>query len=221
MGTAVQEIQMKFDLHVHTKYSKDSILPLEVLRKITKKQGITPIITDHDTIEGNMKFGCKIIAEEIKTLQGEVVGLFMMEKIPGGLTLQETIDRLKQQDSIFYVPHPFDVHRKSSSIGEGIKKINPHAIEVFNPRTFSKENNLKALRYAEENNILKIVGSDAHTRFEIGKTYLEMEDFYSKKEFLQNLKKAKFVTKPAPIWVHALSKTSRQFRKARASLLLP
>jgi predicted metal-dependent phosphoesterase TrpH len=219
MGTAVQEIPMKFDFHIHTKYSNDSIMPLEVLRRVAKKERVIPVITDHNTIKGNMKYGCKIIGEEIRSQEGDIIGLFMMEEIPRGLPLVEVVEKLKQQDALVYVPHPFDSVRKHSSIKEEIRKIKPEVIEVFNPRTLKMEHNHIALKYAEEKNIQKIVGSDTHTRFEIGKTYVEMEDFYSKKEFLQNLKNAKFVTQPAPLWLHIFSKSSRAFRKAKAGLL--
>ena len=219
MGTEIQELPMKYDFHIHTKYSRDSMLPIEVLKKVAKKEGVMPIITDHDTIKGNIKFGCKVIAEEVRTQEGDVIGLFMMEEIPRGLPLIEVVERVKQQDGLIYVPHPFDTLRRRSSVREAIEKIKPDMIEVFNPRTFMMQHNLKAMQYADEKNIPKIVGSDSHTRFEIGKTYIEMEDFYSKKEFMKNLKNAKFITKPAPIWVHIFSKTSRQFRKARAGLL--
>lgn len=214
MGAAVQEIPMKIDLHVHTKYSKDSILPVNILKKISQKKGITPIITDHDTIQGNMEYGCKIIGQEIRTQQGEITGLFMMERIPRGLTIQETMDKLKQQDALIYVPHPFDRTRRGSPIRENIKHVKADIIEVFNGRTVKQEYDEMARKYAEEKNITKAVGSDAHTRFEIGKTYMIMEDFYSKKEFLKNLKKAVFVTEKAPLWVHAITKTTKRLKKS-------
>lgn len=206
---------MKYDFHVHTKYSGDSLLPLELLRKIAKKEGIMPVITDHDTIKGNIKYGCKIIGEEIRAQEGDIIGLFMMEEIPRGLPMMEVVERIKQQDGLIYVPHPFDTTRKHSSIKEAIERIKPDVIEVFNPRTIKYENNQKAMRYAEEKNIAKAAGSDCHTRFEIGKTYVEMEDFYSKKEFLNNLKKARIITEKAPIWVHALTKTTVSLKNAR------
>lgn len=204
---------MKIDLHVHTKYSKDSILPLNILKKHTQKKGITPIITDHNTIKGNLKYGCKIIAEEIRANEGEIIGLFMMEEIPRGLPIEEVVDKIREQDGLILVPHPFDRVR-GGPLRENIRKVNADIIEVFNGRTIYYEDNKKANAYAEEKNIAKAVGSDAHTRFEIGKTYMMMDEFYSKKEFMKNLRKAEMVTNKTPIWVHAITKTTHKLKKA-------
>ncbi len=205
---------MKIDLHVHSQYSKDSLLQLNLLKKLSQKKGITPIITDHNTIEGNLKYGCNVIAQEIRAEEGEIIGLFMMEGIQRGLPLQEVVEKLKQQDALIYAPHPFDGIRKETALQDAIKKIKVDVIEVFNGRTINDNHNKIAHKYAEENNIPKAVGSDSHTRFEFGKTYITMEEFYSKKEFIQNLRKALFVTKKAPLWIHALSKTTRKLKKA-------
>ncbi len=99
----------------------------------------------------------------------------MMEQIPRGLELTEAVDRLRQQDALIYVPHPFDEVRKGTALMDNIKSIKADIIEVFNPRTINKNHNIKAFQYAEEKNIPKAVGSDSHTRFEIGKTYVVME----------------------------------------------
>jgi len=201
---------MKLDLHLHTKYSKDSILDLKTLRKVCNKKGITPIITDHNNIKGNLKFKCKILAEEIRTKDGEIIGLFMTEEIKPFLLLEETLDLLKQQDALVMIPHPFDFIRKST-----LREINfkPDLIEIFNSRTILKSSNIKAERFAEKNNILKAVGSDAHTKFEIGNSYNMMEDFNSKKEFLKNLKKARLSYKPTSFIVHPYTKLIKAIKK--------
>ena len=201
---------MKIDLHVHSKYSKDSILRINTIRKIYNKKGIIPIITDHNTIKGNLKFKCRILAEEIKTLNGEITGLFMTEEIKPFLPLEETLDILKQQRALIMIPHPFDNIRKSS-----LKKINfkPNLIEVFNSRTIQNKTNKKALDFANKNNIIKAVGSDAHTRIEIGNAYNLIEDFNSKKEFLNNMKKAKFFCKKSPLIVHSYTKLIKILKK--------
>ena len=189
---------MKIDLHIHSKYSKDSILGLNTIKKICNKKQIIPIITDHNTIKGNKKFKCKILTEEIKTQDGEIIGLFMTEEIKPFLSLEETLDILKQQDALVMVPHPFDNIRRST-----LKKtIIPDIMEEFNSRTIGKESERKAFDFANKNKILKSVGSDAHTRIEVGSAYNIIEDFNSKKEFLNNLKKAKFFCKKSPLVVH-------------------
>lgn len=204
---------MNIDFHVHTQYSRDCILPIEVLKKMSIKKGITPIITDHDTITGNLKFGCKIIGEEIRTLQGEIIGLFLMESIPRGLDLHEAVDRVREQDGLVYIPHPFDGYRTRTALMHEVGNIKADVIEVFNGRSFKDEFNKKALEYAEKNNLPKAVGSDTHTRFEFGRSYAIMDDFYSKKEFLKNLKKAQIVSNKGPSWAYFATAVVKKLKK--------
>ena len=106
------------DLHMHTDHSMDCATPVEVLLATARDQGLGAIaVTDHNEISGALeaqrmapKYGVKVIVgEEVKTkAQGEVIGLFLTEKIPRGMTLQETVAEIKRQGGIVYVPHPFD-----------------------------------------------------------------------------------------------------------------
>lgn len=184
-------------MHVHTKYSKDGFISLDKLRIVCSKKNIVPIITDHNTINGALKYKPKIIAEEIKTKEGDIIGLFLNTEIPNGLTVEETIEKIKEQEGLVYLPHPgrpFD----------GIKNFrkNIDIIEVFNARNFLKRWNDKAFRLAEDNNLLKGAGSDAHLTCEVGKAYVQIEDFNDKKEFLRNLKDAKVVGERSCFLVH-------------------
>jgi len=181
---------MEIDLHMHSKYSYCSNLDLEVIRKIYNKKGITPIITDHNTIKGNKKFRCKILGEEIKTIKGDICALFIQEEIKPLMTVEETLDEIKKQDGIAIAVHPFDKMR-GSSLGE--ITFRPDAVEVFNARVLLDKYNKKALEFANKHNFLKTASSDAHFKTEIGQTYTIMEDFNSKKEFLKNLEKAQLV----------------------------
>jgi hypothetical protein len=106
------------DLHMHTDHSHDCATPVELLLSTARERGLGAIaVTDHNEISGALRarelaaeHGVKVIVgEEIKTGgQGEVIGLFIEEKIPRGLTLQETIDEIHRQGGLVYVPHPFD-----------------------------------------------------------------------------------------------------------------
>ncbi|MFL5876114.1 MAG: glycosyltransferase, partial [Solirubrobacteraceae bacterium] len=104
------------DLHMHTNHSHDCATPVEKLLETAKARGLGAIaITDHNEISGALDARDKadgikvIVAEEVKTAdQGEVIGLFIEEKIPRGLTLEETIAEIKRQGGLVYVPHPFD-----------------------------------------------------------------------------------------------------------------
>src|SRR6185437_1845825 len=110
------------DLHMHTDHSHDCATPVEVLLAAAREQGLGAIaVTDHNEISGALEARAQterpgphpplkvIVVEEIKTAgEGEVIGLFIEEKIPRGLTLQETVAEIKRQGGIVYVPHPFD-----------------------------------------------------------------------------------------------------------------
>jgi hypothetical protein len=185
-------------MHVHTKYSPDSSITAVQLVNKCKTRGIDCIcITDHNTIKGAFEFRDKVsikivVGEEIETAQGEVIGLFLKQEIPAGLSISETIDIIKEQGGLVYIPHPFDTFRKSpieiTVLEKIVEKID--IIEVFNSRTLFKQANEYALRFARENNILPAVGSDAHTENELGNSYVEMENFVTKEEFVKNLKDA-------------------------------
>ena len=188
---------MKVDLHVHTKYSACANMEFVALRKMCAKKGIYPAITDHNAIEGAKRFKNCIIGEEILTNEGDLIGLFLNEKIKGGLSIEETVDKIKEQGGLVYVPHPFDWRRKC------VKRLDfkMDAIEVFNGRVWQQGLNEKAREFAKKNNIIMGVGSDAHIAPEFGRTYVEMDRFDSPKEFLKNLKKAKLITNKRSAWM--------------------
>ena len=106
------------DLHMHTDHSHDCATPVEVLMATAREKGLGAIaVTEHNEISGaqaaaalSEEYGVKVIvAEEVKTAsQGEVIGLFINEKIPRGMTLEETVAEIKRQGGLVYVPHPFD-----------------------------------------------------------------------------------------------------------------
>ncbi|MDT7561328.1 MAG: hypothetical protein QOI68_5810, partial [Pseudonocardiales bacterium] len=104
------------DLHMHTNHSHDCATPVDKLLETAKERGLGAIaVTDHNEVSGALEAreranGIKVIVgEEVKTAdQGEVIGLFIEEKIPRGLTLQETIEAIRAQGGLVYVPHPFD-----------------------------------------------------------------------------------------------------------------
>ena len=206
------EFNLKVDLHVHTIYSYDSLLSLRTLVKACKRRCINCIaVTDHNTIEGALKMRAYpikvIIGEEITTKDGEIIGLFLNEEIPRNLSVQETIDKIKEQDGIVYIPHPFDRMRKSRlRISDDNIWRQANIIEVFNSRCIFQEDNRKALNFAEVTGSLRGYGSDAHTNIEVGNTYVKMVDFYSRKEFLKNLKDGIPYCKRSPILVHAYTK---------------
>lgn len=208
---------MKVDFHIHTKYSRDSITPLATLKKIFDRKKLFPVITDHNTIKGALlfrkQFGNCIVGEEINTGEGEVIGLYMNEEIPKGLGMHESIDRLRQQDAVVYLPHPFDKIRKP------LKRLDVKAdiVEVYNSRTIFNRYNAMAERFAEKRGFLKAVGSDAHMARQVGRCYAELEDFSSKKELLRNLRNATFVKKRTPLYELAVTELVVGYKRLKSA----
>lgn len=162
---------MSFDLHVHSKYSKDSINDPKWIIKIAKKKGLTGVaITDHNTIRGSLiaKKANKdtdfeiILGEEIKTDIGDIIGLWIAEEIKSR-NWEEVIDEIHSQGGIAVLPHPYRGHKL---IEEVAKRVD--VIEVLNART-PKQLNRKAYELAVKLHKGFSAGSDAHVPFEIGR----------------------------------------------------
>ncbi len=169
---------LKVDFHVHSHFSSDSNLSPREILKIAEKLGLDAVaITDHNTIEGGKyakKLSKKIIVfvgSEIKTNEGEVIGLNLRREIREGLPLLETCRRIKEQGGFVIIPHPFDRMRRG--IGSLIEKVIGYidAVEVFNARTLMDRFNRESLSFAERHNLPKVAGSDAHFADELGSAY--------------------------------------------------
>jgi hypothetical protein len=227
------------DLHMHTDHSYDCATPVEVLLAEARARGLGAIaVTDHNEVSGALEARAKaegikvIVGEEVKTAdQGEVIGLFIEEKIPRGMTLAETIAEIKRQGGIVYVPHPFDrLHSVPDyeHLLPALEEID--AIEVFNPRVAISEFNDEALRFAAKYRIPAGAGSDAHVPQGLGSVRIRMRDFDGPREFLESLRDADIVRNPASLfYVQALKflqtkampegarKASRERRVRRAT----
>ena len=202
------------DLHMHTDHSYDCATPVEVLLAEARARGLGAIaVTDHNEISGAQAAraqasGVKVIVgEEVKTAsQGEVIGLFIEEKIPRGMSLQETIAEIKRQGGIVYVPHPFDRLHSVPDYEHLLDVIDDvDAIEVFNPRVAIAEFNDEAVRFAAKYRIPAGAGSDAHVPQGLGSVRIRMRDFDGAEEFLESLRDADIMRNPASLlYVQAL-----------------
>jgi len=217
--TVLYEFMVKIDLHVHTKYSFDSIIFLPALAKICYKHNMSVAITDHATIKGAIKLQSEyknlkiIIGEEIYTNVGEVIGLFLQKEIQKN-ELFEVIDEIKAQNGLIYVPHPFDSVRKGTIKTKNL--LFADIIEVYNSRTIFEKDNKLAYAYASKNSLLKVCGSDAHTPIEIANAYIQCDEFSDKSEFLCCLQNAKLYFKKTNPLMHLISKslsTTTLFKK--------
>lgn len=204
------------DLHMHTDHSHDCATPVEVLLATAKERGLGAIaVTDHNEISGALeaaelseRYGVKVIlGEEVKTAsQGEVIGLFIQEKIPRGLTLQETIAEIKRQGGVVYVPHPFDRMHAVPDYEHLLDVLDDiDAIEVFNPRVAVGTFNDEARRFATKYRLAQGAGSDAHVAQGLGSVRIRMPDFDGPEEFLAGLRMAEIAPRPASLlYVQAL-----------------
>jgi glycosyltransferase involved in cell wall biosynthesis len=202
------------DLHMHTDHSYDCATPVEVLLAEARTRGLGAIaVTDHNEISGALEAQAKadgvkvIVGEEVKTAdQGEVIGLFITEKIRRGMTLQETIAEIKRQGGLVYVPHPFDRMHSVPDYKHLLDVLDDvDAIEVFNPRIAISEFNEEAVRFAAKYRMPAGAGSDAHVPQGLGSVRIRMRDFDGPEEFLESLRDADIVRNPASLlYVQAL-----------------
>jgi predicted metal-dependent phosphoesterase TrpH len=211
---------IEVDLHMHTDHSYDCATPVEVLLAAAREQGLGAIaVTDHNEISGALAAHEQaarsghhpplkvIVGEEVKTGgQGEVIGLFIKEKIPRGLTLRETVDEIHRQGGIVYVPHPFDRMHSVPDYEHLLTIIDEiDAIEVFNPRVAIPAFNDEAARFAAKYRIPAGAGSDSHVAQGLGSVRIRMRDFDGPQEFVQSLREAEILTRPSSLlYVQAL-----------------
>jgi hypothetical protein len=202
------------DLHMHTDHSYDCATPVEVLLAEARARGLGAIaVTDHNEVSGAHAARAQadgigvIVGEEVKTGdQGEVIGLFIEEKIPRGMTLQETIAEIKRQGGLVYVPHPFDRMHSVPDYEHLLDVLDDvDAIEVFNPRVAITEFNDEAARFAAKYRIPAGAGSDAHVPQGLGSVRIRMREFHGPEEFMESLRDADIVRNPASLlYVQAL-----------------
>jgi len=195
------------DLHMHTDHSPDCATPAETLLETAKERGLGAIaITDHNVISGAYEAreiaerigGIKIIlAEEVKTAsEGEVIGLFIEEKIERGMSLAETIAEIRRQGGLVYVPHPFDRLHAVPDYEHLTKVVDEiDILEIFNPRVALNSFNEEAVRFAEKYRIIPGAGSDSHVAQGLGSVMIRLRDFNGPEEFLESMREAEIVRK--------------------------
>jgi predicted metal-dependent phosphoesterase TrpH len=189
----------KADFHIHSKYSGDSTTTLQQIVEACQRKNINCIaLSDHGAIEGALELKAiapfyVIVAEEVLTTRGEIMGMFLKELVPSGLSMEESIQRIKAQGGLLCAQHPFDRIRpdalKSGVMDEIVDQID--VVEVFNARNPLLGSSKQAQVFAQKHNLPGTAGSDAHAAYEIGNAYVEMPEFKGKEDFLQALKQGK------------------------------
>jgi predicted metal-dependent phosphoesterase TrpH/glycosyltransferase involved in cell wall biosynthesis len=195
------------DLHMHTSWSHDCSIPVADLLDHAEAIGLGAIaITDHNRFGGALEAmelahgrGLTVIpAEEVKSDgQGEVIGLFLSEEIPRGLSFADTIAAIRAQGGLVYLPHPFDrlhaipdprtLHRHLADID---------VFEVYNARLLRESFNDEALRFARKYDLTMGAGSDAHVLPGVGTGAVRMRAFHGAEEFLVSLRGAEILRRP-------------------------
>lgn len=181
--------------------------------KRCQKLGLNCIaIADHDAVQGGLELQKiapfkVIVAEEVLTFSGEVMGMFLKERIPSGIPLEKAIAAIKEQGGLVNIPHPFDPVRGLRLNADEFEKLASQIdlIEVFNARVLAAQTNNKAADFAKEHNLPGTAGSDSHSIPEIGSVSVELNDFITPAEFLAALKTAKIEGKRASPFVHFYS----------------
>ena len=176
-------------------------------------------IADHGTIEGALELQKKspftvIIAEEILTPHGEIMGMFLRQGIESNQSVEETLNQIETQDGLVCIPHPYDRFRASALDNKTLKAIMPSIdiIEVFNARSLTPGSGARARGVMRKFGKLASAGSDAHSPQEIGNAYVEMPEFIGKSEFLVSLSQGRIVGHSSSPLVH-LTSTRNKLRK--------
>ncbi len=194
---------VRVDCQLHTVWSGDSTTTLEQLASRVVAVGLDVVcITDHHTIEGARRaaergIGARVVVgEEVRTRSGELIGLFLSERIPYVLAAEEVATRIRDQGGLVYAPHPLDRHRRG--VGErGLADLAAgrclDVVEVFNAKTREAGDNERAAAAARRLGLPAGAGSDAHDPEGLGAAYLEMPDFDGPAGFLASLRSARVV----------------------------
>jgi len=218
---------MRIDFHSHTYTSRDSLNDPARIVAACQRAGIDGlVVTDHNNINGayavqRLAPFCVIIGEEIYTTAGEIIGLFLREEIPKGLSPQETVARIKAQGGLVYLPHPFDRLRRGALASAAREAIwdQIDIIEVFNARCLFPGDNAQALALARERGAVMAAGSDAHTIAEFGSTYVEVAatpaDRLDPADLLARLRQGRIVAHPSNPLVHIPTNLIKPYKQLR------
>ena len=225
---------IEVDLHMHTDHSPDCATPVDVLLETARDRGLGAIaITDHNEVSGALEARRiaeqmgdikVIVAEEVKTAeQGEVIGLFLEEKIPKGMTMEKTIAEIRRQGGLVYVPHPFDRFHSVPDYEHLLDIVEEiDVLEVFNPRVAVTAFNEEAERFARKYRIVPGAGSDSHVAQGLGSVRVRIHDFDGPAEFLEAMRDADITRKHKNlVYVQALKLLQTKGRQRAAKRRVP
>jgi predicted metal-dependent phosphoesterase TrpH len=222
--------RLRLDMHMHTEYSRDSRVSLSSFAELARKAQLNAVcITDHDTIEGGLRLrdmdtGLQVIVgEEITTADGELVGLYLKDKIPPGLSADRSIDLIHEQGGLAYVPHPFSRNRRRHLRRSALERLASKLdiVEVFNAREVASSSNVLALEFARAHDLPGGVGSDSHRPIEIGRAYVDIAPFVTPQDLVIALREGKVTGTLSGIGIHVRTwvDMGRKFMRKRVARL--
>lgn len=212
-------MKLRADFHSHSNYSRDSIIGPEAFVDSCVRKGVTCIaVTDHNEIEGAFviqKLASEraagrlkvVVGEEVKTAEGEIIGLFLKDLVARGMSPEDTIDAIHEQGGLAVIPHPYDIFRRSVLTDEAIERVKTKvdAIEGFNCRNILGKHDQKARDKAAEVDKPITLGTDSHSTIELGGALLELDDFETPQELLQSLRLGRIIGHRSVPMVHWIS----------------
>ena len=209
------------DLHMHTSHSYDCATDPEALVDHCIAQGLGAIaVTDHNEVDGALEAAALgkpiavIVGEEVKTAQGEVIGLFLHERIEPGMSMGDTIAAIQEQGGLVYMPHPFDRLHTIPDPPTLLRHLDEiDILEVYNSRLLFDSFNDDALRFASKYNLIQAAGSDAHVLPGIGTALNRIPAFDGPEEFLLAMRQNEIVRRPKSLlylqglkWVQSVAR---------------
>ena len=218
MTFSTQTGSIRVDCHNHSYYSPDSILSPATMLRRAKQRGLNVIaVTDHNPVRGGLvaqeltasRFPelRVIVGEEVRTADGEVLGLFLSQDIPLDLNAAETIERIHAQGGLAGAPHPFDPYRSGlRKAGLALVEGKLDFIEGLNARMVRGENNDQAQDYAKARGQPISAASDAHSPREIARCYVDMPDFETPAQFLESLRSGTLRGRLSSPLIHLVSR---------------
>lgn len=180
----------KADLHIHSNHSDGLGSIPQIMEYVQNRTDLDVIaITDHNTIEGAVFARSLqelydfevIVGEEVSTRVGHVIGLFLEEQVPAGMSVTDTIRAIKEQGGITILPHPFSAQGVFGPAGIGqfdlaVEEWGFDAFEVYNSLPFLGWANSQAVKKLEAGHrVAPTGGSDAHLLPAVGKCYTVFE----------------------------------------------
>lgn len=202
LGATQADGHVRVDLHTHTMWSGDSTTTPDEFAAAIDASGLDVVcITDHNAVAGAVelrdRLACRVIVgEELRTAAGEIIGLFLTERVPMGISHVDAARAIREQGGVVYIPHPFDPMRRNMSeraLYELADADLIDAVEVLNAKTSMATLNRRAAEFAAEFGIVGGAGSDGHVPDALGAAYVEMVDFTGPHEFLAGLALARVV----------------------------